>query len=709
MASKVVNSNCLGCVASCGAIYHVENNRIVKVKGDRNHPLTYGYLCPKGLAVEEVRSHRDRLRHPLKRVGERGEGKWKQISWDEAIGEIADKFGRIKEKYGAEAVVLNVGYSGIVAGLDPYIGKFVHEFGTPNRMVVLYICEMPAFLGGIYTCGFPLVSGMDFRNSKCIVLWGLDADVSWRGFYHADIQEARRNGAKLIIVDPRRTPLAADADIWMQVRPATDCALALGMLNVVINEGLYDREFIDKWAVGFDELKQHVQEYSPQRVAEITWVPAETIVEAARMYAQNKPGCIGQGGGGLCHSTNTFQTNRAIALLVALIGNIDVPGSHIDYTPLLRARGTMAAGYDVAFGKLGEGQIRKRLGPDKFRLVAHEGRMDAHPSAVWPAITERRPYPIKAMLSIAANVVAAAEDSRRVWETLNQLDFFAISELFMTPTAEIADIVLPIAHWSERDEIVDAYTKNYVFCHPKIVEPPEECWEDGKILVELARKLGTEGYWNSVEEALNYRLERLGITFEEFKEKGMVQGPVEYKKYEKFKGFKTESKRIDLYSDVLDKLGYDPMPVHKEPPESPVSTPELAREYPLVLITGSRIHAYFHSSFRNIPRLRKTCPEPLIDIHPDTAKEMGIEDGDWVQIETQRGSIKHKARFNEWLHPRVVSTPHGWWYGYKDGWKEVNINILTDSSHYDPHVGSAPLKGLLCRVKKAEAPPLQIG
>jgi len=705
VVTKIVKSTCLGCISSCGVICEVEDNRIVKMKGDPEHRLTRGYICPRGSATEEIRSHPERLRYPLRRAGNKGEGKWKRISWDEAIDEIAGRLSEVKAKYGAESFVLNIGFVGVLSGLDPDIGRFLHLFGSPNRFVVLHICAMPAHVAGIYTCGFSLLSGVDFRNSRCIMIWGADMDVAWRGLYHADIQEAVRGGAKLIVIDPRQTPLAAKADEWLQVRPGTDCALALGMLNVIINEGLYDREFVEKWTFGFDRLRQHVQQYPPQRVAEITWVPEASIRQAARLYAQNRPACIGSGAGGVTHNTNAFQAHRAISLLPAITGNLDVPGGHVSYIPLLRERGTMAAQYDRPFGKLSAEQIGKRLGVGAFGVLMHQGYFIAHPSGVWPAITEGKPYPVKAMLGIAANPVVSAEDAKIVREALLKLDFFAVSDLFMTPTAEVADIVLPAAHWSERDEIVDAYTRNYIFCHRKIVDPPEECREDKEILIELAKKLGMEEYWKSVEESLDYRLARVGITLEEFKERGMVEGPVEYRKHERFGGFRTGSSKVDLYSETLEKLGYDPIPVHREPPESPLSTPELAREYPLILVTGVKELAYFHSAYRNIPTLHRMSPEPLVEIHPDTAKELDIEEGDWVQIETPRGSIKHKAKLSNGIHPKVVVTPHGWWYGYKDGWKEVNVNILTGGEHYDPQVGSAALKGVLCHLKKAESPP----
>jgi len=705
--AKVLRSACLGCISGCGAIYHVENNRIAKVEGDPSHPLSRGYICPRGVAVEEVRSHPERLRHPLKRVGDRGEGKWRQISWDEALDETANRLGEIREKYGAEAVTFNIGFTGVLGGLDCDFNKFQSMFGSPNRLVPMYVCNMPAHMGGIFTNGYSLVLGIDFRNSKCIVLWGLDVDVAGRGLYRSDVMEARRNGAKLIVIDPRQTPLAKDADLWLRVRPGTDCALALAMINVIINENLYDSEFVEKWTTGFDKLREHVKQYTPEKVAAITWIPAEAIKEAARLYAQNKPACIGQGGGGLCQNINAFQTNRAVAILASLTNNLDILGGNVNFTPLLRGKSVMASEYDASYGLLSEEQIKKRLGAEAFRLLAHDGFNMTHPSALWPAITEGKPYPVKAMVAVASNYLGAIEDTKKVREVVMKLDFNVISDLFMTPSCDIADIVLPAAHFTERDEIVDGYTQDYIFCHQKVVTPPEECWEDKKILIELAKKLGMEGYWKSVDEALDSRLERFGITFEQFKGKGVVQEPVKLKKHEKFGGFKTGSKKIDFYSETLKKMGYDPIPVHIEPPESPISTPELAKEYPLVLTTGTKLAAYFHSCYRNVPSLRKLAPEPLIDIHPDTAKGLGIRDGDWVQIETRRGSIKHKARFDEGLDPGVVSASHGWWYGYKDGWKEVNINVLTESEHYDPCVGSAPLKGLLCRVKKAE-PPIPI-
>ena len=546
--------------------------------------------------------------------------------------------------------------------------------------------------------------GLDFANTRCVVLWGLDVENSYRPLYYRDIQQALGNGAQLIVIDPRKTRMAERADLWLQVRPGTDCALALGMLHVIINERLYDQQFVEQWTVGFAELKQHVQQYPLRKVAEITQVPAEKIAAAARMYAQHTPACIGTGTGGLCQNTNAFQTNRAITILASIQGNLDITGGHINYPVSLKDKATMLSLYDAPFGHLSAGQIGKRLSVG--RVIKHDGYILSHPEAVWPAITDSKPYPVKAMLSLATNAVVAKENSRLVRETLMKLDLLGVQDLFMTPTAEIADYVLPVAHWTEREEVIDAYTRNYVFCHRRLVDPPAECWEDKKILIALAGKMGMKGYWKTVEESLDERLQRLGITFAQFREKGLVEVPFQYSKHEKFGGFKTSTKKVELYSARLAELGSNPLPVYREPPESPASTPELAQKYPLILITGIKSQGYFHSAYRNIPGLRRLDPEPLLEIHPEAAQERGIKDGEWVEIVTPRGCVKHKARLSEKIAPRVVAAPHGWWYGYQDGWKVVNINVLTDGHSYDPDVGSSPLKGLLCEVRKADSPPV---
>lgn len=691
---RTICGNCIGC---CGALVQVEDGRIVKAKGDPEHPFSRGWFDLKGEALPQIIYHQERLRHPLRRVGHKGEGKWKRISWEEALEEIADRLRQVKQECGAEAFVLAMGYNAVHDGF--YGNMFVHLYGSPNRLATYYTCGVASNFAALYTFGFVWDNGPDLERSRCILVWGANPEANRVTYCPEGVKDAVARGAKLIVVDPRRTDTVARATAWLQPRPGTDGALALGMLNVIINEGLYDRDTVENWTAGFEKLSQHVQQYAPDKVEQITWVPARSIREAARMYAETRPACIVVGTG-LSQSANAFQASRAIAILAAICGNIDVPGGNVDYRSPLRRRSSAATQADVAFGKLSPRQIKKRLGADEFRLLADRGFLLAHPKAVWRAIVKGEPYPVKTMLAMGTNPLLGCENALEVREALVSLEFLAVSELFMTPTAELADIVLPAAHWSEREGVVDEVAKNYVFAQPKIVEPPGECRGDGTILVELARKLGLEGYWDSVEEALNWRLESLGITFGQLKEKGMYEGPVEYRKFEKFGRFLTDSGKIHLYSEGLEKLGYEPLPIYVEPPESPVSTPRLAEQYPLILITGSKIPGYQHSAYRNIPSLREACPDPLLDIHPETAEKLAIQDGDWVRIETPRGSVRHRARLFDGIHRQVVSAPIGWWYGYEDGWRQVNINVLTDNSKCDPQVGCPPMRGLLCRVTK---------
>jgi len=500
------------------------------------------------------------------------------------------------------------------------------------------------------------------------------------------------------------------ADIWLQVRPGTDGALALGMLNVIINEGLYNKEFVDKWCVGFEELKERVQEYPPERVAEITWIPAEDIENVARIYATTKPACI------YCQvaneqSFNSTQTCRAVACLRAITGNLDIKGGNVF--------NCVASGFSMFGGmwfcgkkwRLPETLEEKRLGAREFPLLS--GPSSSIGVFHWPtlckAVLTEKPYPIKAMF-VANNLLLAMPNSREVYKALNKLDFLVVEELFMTPTAELANIVLPSATWLEMDEIVDR-SLNVLSTRRKAIEPVGECWDELKITYEIVNRMGLKfSIWpelKSYEEYEDFRLTGAGITFADLKKKGYVSTPMEYRKYER-DGFKTPSGKVELYSSVFKEFGYDPLPNYVEPMESPISTPELAREYPFILITGGRDIVYRHSMGRNVPWLRELVPDPVTQIHPKTAEELGIKEGDWVWIETPRGEgrIKQKAKLTPGIHPQVVHFMAHWWYPEKPapdhGLWESNINVVTSSDPpYEAICGGCPTRGLLCKIYKA--------
>jgi thiosulfate reductase/polysulfide reductase chain A len=296
--------------------------------------------------------------------------------------------------------------------------------------------------------------------------------------------------------------------------------------------------------------------------------------------------------------------------------------------------------------------------------------------------------------------VCAYPNSARVSKALGSLDFLFAVDYFHTPTTALADVILPPAHWVERDEIEDLLMKNHVFCQAKAVDPVPECRDEKQILVDLANKMGLTGYWNSVQETLDYRLEPVGMTFEEFKKAGKVANPITYKGYEKYGKFRTPSGKVELYAEYLTMMGISPLPNFSEPDEGPVSSPELFEEYPLILTTGGRNIVYYHSSHRNIPSLRKRSPDPQLQIHPLTAQDLDIDDGEWVYVVTPRGRVKIRACYFEDIHPGVVHSPHGYWYGIEDGWKRLNINLITNDEPLCPVTGSVPIKSLLCRIEK---------
>ena len=692
MNSKIIRTICFECHSRCGVLLEVKEGKLVGIKGDKEHPISHGYLCPKGRACMEIIYHPERITKPLIRSGTKGKGQFEAVSWDRALDVIAERLLDYREKWGAESVVIG---TGTTRGMGPWINRFLTFFGSPNYMAPVNMSGGPLELGNIATCGFTSIP--DFASSKCIVLWAHNPPQSWPGLFMQDIKRGLKAGAKLIVVDPRGIPLALKADHWLPIRPGTDTALALGFIHFIIKNELYDKEFVEKWTSGFDRLAEHVASFTPEKCAEITWLSTDAIESAALTYAHTKPACIGGGIGGLCQSVNAFDIWRSLTILTAITGNLEVPGGSLKYTPPTGSRSHYGDDFS-AYRNLPEEKAKKTLNLPQYPLLAP---IPIFPEAAWKAILEHKPYPVKAIGLFANNPMCSYANSQYVKKALTALDFLFTADYFHTPTTELADVILPPAHWTERDDVEDLVMKGYVFCQPKAVEPVPECRSEKQIFIDLAQKMGLEGYWKTVEESLDYRLEPVGMTFEEFKKVGQIANPVVYKSYEKNNGFETPSGKVELYADYLEDMGIAPLPNFREPPESPVSRPDLWQEYPLVLTTGGRNLVYYHSAHRNIHSLRKRSPDPELEIHPETAAALGIEDGEWVYLATPRGRIEIKARFFEHIHRKVVHAPHGYWYGVENGWERVNINMVTDNQPPTcPVTASVPVRGLLCRVEK---------
>ena len=681
----------------CGILAHVENGRITKIEGDPDSPLSKGNICAKGLAQLERLNHPDRLKHPLKRTGERGEGKWGRISWDEALETIAAKIRETIERDGQRAISFA---QGTPKGLEIYLMiRLANILNIPNVATPGNICHMPRETASTLTCGFFPVP--DYDNAPaCVMVWGSNLfQTNEEGILGSRLRRALDQGAKLIVIDPRKTGIAARANLWIQPRPGTDLALALGMLRVMVDEGLYKSDFVENWTKGFLELKEHLQQYPLERVSEITWIPKDRIIEAARLFSQTRPACI-QWGNALEHNLNSVQCARALLILMTLTGNLDVPGGNVNRVgpPLMRPG-------ELAQLKKFPDKKEKMMSPE-FRLATMLGFVPSQ--LIVKAILTGRPYPVRLMYIQGGNPLLSYPNASETFQAMKRLDFLTVSEIFLTPTAQLADIVLPAATNFEFDDFGHfGLPHGFILARPKIVEPLEECWPDSKILNELGKRLGYDQYfWSDMRKCLDEILKPAGMTYDDFKAIGILKGKWEYKSYEK-KGFNTPSKKVEIYCQQLKDWGYDPLPDYQELPESPFSTPELFKEYPLVF-TSAKDPFYFHSSYRNIPALRKLSPEPIVLIHPETASHSGIDEGDWVAIETKRGTIRQKARLSPEIDPRVIILSFGWWFPERkdlelSGWKESNLNILTDNGPpYDAAIGSTALRAVPCRIYKSQ-------
>jgi anaerobic selenocysteine-containing dehydrogenase len=673
----------------CGLLVGVKDNRIVSVKGDPDGFLNKGYICPKGIASPDRLTHPDRLKHPLKRDGKRGEGNWKRISWPEALGEIAENLLKIKEHHGARAVAFG---AGTPKGLEHFVLiRLANIFGSPNVVAPQDVCHAPREVTGVHTCGFYPVADLH-HPSKLILLWASNiTSTNEEGEICSMLLDQVRKGADLIVIDPRKIDLVKKAKHWLQLRPGTDHALALGMLNVIINETIYDANFIKNCTHGFDDLAGHIEKYTPEKVSEITWVPPDLIRETARLYAQAKPAVI-QWGNPIEHTIHAFDIIRALTCLMAISGNLDVPGGNIH----AKEPDIMGLG---AF-------VRADLIPDKRKemIGAYHGvipRLMTTPSAFFrQAILQGTPYPVKGLYSMCANPLLSFADGRETYDALMKLDFIAIADLIMTPTAALADIVLPVATQFEIDDIGHyGLGHGFILARPKVVDPPEECWPDMKILNELGKLVSPQEYWyDDHTQFLDDVLKPSGLTYPQFVERGYLKGPERFRAYEE-KGFRTPTGKVELRLSRAEKFNLSPLPQFQGLPE------EDDPEYPLVL-TSSKSQYYLHSSYRWVKRLREKRPDPKVEIHPQTAAQYGIRQGDEILIETKVGAIIQVAHLTDSVDKRVISGSHGWWFpeGKPETlyeWERSNFNMLTSTTSLGKEFGTPNLKAIGCRIRRA--------
>lgn len=677
---RLVKTVCGMCGRGCGVDAYFRGNRLVRWE-PMPEDKRLGGQCPKWEAMRELQYSPARLTHPLKRV-KRG---FTSITRDEAFNITASKLAEIKEKYGPESLAIVYGQVFTLTDLMWIIPRFCDAYGTPNFIINSNYCYIPHVVPDYVTFGHHMAP--NFESTKCAIFWGSNPfETSPTVNTTNRIKGLKNSGVKFIVIDPRKTNLAKMADIHLQIRPGTDGALALGMMNVIISEDLHDKDFIEKWTLGFDKLAKHIEEYPPKKVAEITWIPENLIIEAARMYATSKPATMDISGGCERH-TNTHQSIRAISCLKAITGNVDKPGAsvHIDPPPInIRLPGRVT---------------KKAIGQEEFPIFFGEclRKNDQCQNTEALLIDAILSGKIKAVIFIGKEIVLENPNTARTIEALNRLDFMVDIDIVMSETAKLADVVFPAATFleSNRLQIFMLGALGLVTLTRKAVEPLGECISDIDFVLELAHRMGyKEDFpWEDDEALLDFILRQLGTTLDYLKQhpEGYIWQSPQFGTYQK-NGFDTESGKAELYSEKLKRHGFDPLPTYVEPAESPISSPEVAKDYPLVLASGAKTGIYVHSQYRYLPRLRNQFPDPLVEINPEDAEEYGISDGDLVEVESLRGRIKVKAAVTGDILKGVVHVYHGW-----PG--ESNVNLLIPDKPTDPVSGGPAFRSSLCRVR----------
>jgi anaerobic selenocysteine-containing dehydrogenase len=701
--TRIIRSACRSCHGVCQVFVHLEGDRVVKVTGDPDSPTSRGYLCPKGKAAPEMLYHPDRLAYPLRRAGVRGENKWKRVSWEEALSEMVEKFTQIKQESGAEFLAMGQGTG---RPHTEWTRRFAYAFGTPNFVSAAHICYLPRVISSTLTLGrLPVCDIYGFGGEKpaCILIWGCNITHSGAadGMCGGMLQRALREAQKVIVVDPRRIGPAETADHWLQLRPGTDGALALAMINTIIAEDLVDHNFVDNYTTGYDKLVEHVRNFTPEWAEPIARVKAANIRAAARTYATNSPACL-QWGNGIDMSVCSFHTGRSLLLLMGITGNIDRPGGNVLWVPPAKVKPkSMLINRDqIGEQFLPPGQKKRMIAADKFPFSPH-----THTPTFWESVITGQPYRVRGLWIIGSNPLVTATQGMKIERALKErLEFTVVSDIFMTPTAQLADLVLPAATWLEQDDVVFFHKIWCVIARKKLAQFAE-ARDDRDMIFDLAHRLGLYKAfpWNDSAEYLDWILEDTGLNFEQFCERGILMGEMRYRKYQT-EGFQTPTGKFEISSSVMKAMGLSPLPLFREPPLSSASTPELAKEFPLILISGTKIRNFFHSELRQIKSLRHDNPDPLVEIHPITASSLGIREGDWVWIESPLSRVKMRAKLFEGIAPDVVNAQHGWWFPEEKpseyGWKRSNVNLLYGHSQFDPENGSEPLKSYLCRVYK---------
>ena len=681
----------------CGVDCYVKDGKIIRVEGTPEHPYNHGHLCTKGSALRNAVYREDRIRPPLRRVGQRGEGKFEPISWDEAYQTIARKLNEVKEQYGPNSVAFLSGYC---KWYRPILHRFAHVFGSVNFGTDDSTCSAAMVIANKVPAGTG--AGPDMAHANTFLGWNFD------GYYSAHlsvlgVQKLKERGGKVIIIDIRQTPASRNlADIFLQINPGTDGALALGMAKLIIDNGWADMDYVEKYTYGFEQYKALADQYPLDKVARITGLDPNDIYEATKLYATNGPACTNFSASALVHHINGFNSHRAIFCLTALTGNFDRAGGNVPNPATYLHK------------------------PAGFKMREHEFRSDRYPGGVerigaerfplWNAqfdelqgmdllrqLEEDKPYPVRAIFALGMNAKMYPQTDDLLRAMKDKLDFFVDTDVYMTMTAKYADIVLPACTSVERSEL-KAYQGGYLFYTKPAIQPLYESRSDVDILCDLARlmNLDDEYLQKGYEASLDWMMEGCGLTVADLKKSDLpVKVPAAKWPAEPGKclrdGFKTPTGKFEFYSTAIaaidPKYGLDPLPSYYDSLAD--QNDEQTREnYPFYLCTGARLAHAIHSRAHETPWLRSLRPEPTCEINPEDGKRLGLKEGGSVELYSPYGSIRVKVKFTHKIKPGVIMMLHGY--------TEANVNLLIGRDHLDPYSGFPGFKGMRCNIRNVQ-------
>jgi len=709
MSEKEIRKGLCGiCPSGCGVEIVMDGARLHQIKPMEGHPL--GIVCTRGVHAEEVVYAPDRLHFPMKRMGNRGEGKLKRTSWEEAFKLATRLIQKVVETYGPEAMAIYSGRGGFeqslldlfaTGGYDTISSNFLFPLGSPNTFSCSSLCNNAhRVLAPVATFGtsfdhlFP-----DFERSDQIMVWGSNPATDSPPINLRKILEAKARGARTVVIDPLRTHTAEKADEWIGIRPGTDGALALGMIHVMMEKGLYDAAFADDWTEGFGELREYVRGFSPAEVERMTWVRAKQIERLAEDLAKPRTSLLLHTG--LEYTNSGVQNIRALLILWALSGNFDRPGGLVfrmpQPSPIKRNRMEPPKG-------------KHAIGSDRYPLYCDLNR-SGHFLEVPRAILKGEPYALRGLIVLGGSIITAFPNPDLWRRSFEALDCLVVIDRFLTNEAFYADVVLPATTMFE----ITSYKRypGHLSFRERIVPPTGEAKNDYLILAELAKALGYgDRYPQSEEAMLQFVFDKSPISLDQLRSKPegvpLASPPMVYEKYktgllrkDRKPGFETPSGKFEISSNLLKKFGCEPLPIYQEPSEGPIGSPELAKEFPLVLTTGTRIQSAFRSQHLNIPGLLKLQDKPNILIHPEDAKPRGIRDGDRVWVSTKRGKVPFYAKVTDRVVKGVIEANMGGGGPLQPKeWREANVNELTDPENRDPISGFPVFKALLCEVVK---------